>query len=76
MREVGGLPVAIVTVALTLSFGMVASRLKLAWAALTFAGCAAMIVVGAALLQWLAAISLQTSGPLTGLVVAFGGALV
>ena len=76
LREVGGLPVAIVTVALTLSFGMIASRLKLAWAALAFVGCAATMVIGAALLQWLAAVSLQTSGPLTGLVVAFGGALV
>jgi hypothetical protein len=58
-----------------LGFGMIASRLKLAWAALTFAGSAATIVVGVTLLQWLAPVSLQTSGPLTGLVVAFGGAL-
>ncbi len=74
--EVGGLPVAIVTVALTLGFGMIASRLTLASGALAFAGCAGTIEVGAALLQVLAPVSLHTSGLLAGLLCAFGSSLV
>jgi diguanylate cyclase (GGDEF)-like protein/PAS domain S-box-containing protein len=76
LREVGGLPVGIATVALTLGLGMIATRLRLAWVALTFAGCAAAIEVGAAVLQLLAPVSLQTSGLLTALVGAFGSSLM
>jgi diguanylate cyclase (GGDEF)-like protein len=76
LREVGGLPVAIGTVALTLGFGMIAPQLRLAWVALSSVGCAIVIVIGAALLQMLVPVSLQTSGLLTGLASAFGGALI
>ena len=76
LRQIGGLPVALGTIVLTLGFGMIAPRLKLAWLALTFAGFSTVIVVGAALLQLLAPVSLQSSGLLTGLVGAFGGSLI
>ena len=76
LREVGGLPAAIATVALTLGFGMIGARLTLAWVALTCAGCAAVIEVGAALLQLLAPVALQTSGLLVGLTAAFASSLI
>src|SRR5690606_29125885 len=76
LREVGGLPVALATLALTMGFGSIAARLRLGWMALAFGGCLGAIVVGAALLQVVAPLSIQTSGPLAGLVGAFGTALM
>jgi diguanylate cyclase (GGDEF)-like protein/PAS domain S-box-containing protein len=76
LREVGGLPIALATIALTMGFGSIAARLRLAWMTLSFAGCAVTIVGGATLLQMIAPLSVQTSGPLAGLLGAFGTALM